>query len=158
MNRTEIAWTDRSGDGNRVVRPDGYVLVRCPAYPAAKPNGYVFEHRLVMARIVGRPLFPEEVVHHVNHDRSDNRPENLRLTDQIRHTREHAAECTKEQLQSRANGLVAYQRARRFRRSLIPCGCGCGEQIEDLDDRARPRRFVPGHNQRGRRWSWRRRA
>ena len=36
---TGIEWTDETTWGNR-VRSDGYVLVRCPAYPHCKPNGY----------------------------------------------------------------------------------------------------------------------
>ena len=39
----------------------------------------VLEHRLIMEREIGRPLRPEEVVHHINHDTLDNRIENLRL-------------------------------------------------------------------------------
>jgi transposase-like protein len=42
-------------------------------------NGFVLEHRLIMARSLGRPLTKGETVHHVNGDTTDNRRENLQL-------------------------------------------------------------------------------
>jgi predicted DNA-binding protein (UPF0251 family) len=42
-------------------------------------TGYVLQHRLIMARALGRPLRDYETVHHVNGDRKDNRLENLQL-------------------------------------------------------------------------------
>lgn len=75
--------------GGRRKSNIGYIYIRAKNHPHANSTGYVFEHRLVMEKQLGRYLEPYEIVHHLNEIKSDNRIENLKLVNKTQHNDIH---------------------------------------------------------------------
>lgn len=73
----------------------GYVQIMMPEHPYAQKAGYIMEHRLVMEKKIGRYLRPDEIIHHINHIRTDNRPENLEIKSNGEHAKEYWQENEK---------------------------------------------------------------
>ncbi len=85
------------GIGHTKKRKDGYIGVYFPEHPDANKEGYVMQHRLLMEQHLGRRLNKDEVVHHMNKDRADNRLENLCLMTASAHMSMHMYERHKKE-------------------------------------------------------------
>lgn len=126
-----------TGTQGRVIASNGYVLIRVgKSHHLADVRGYAYEHRLVAEEKLGRRLLPGEIVHHLNEDKQDNRPENVDVVASIAH---HMVEHRQHERGLRRPGEP---------NPIIPCACGCGDSLERYDSGNRPRRFITGHNTR----------
>lgn len=67
-----------SWKGGKRKNHNGYICIRMSDHPRAV-NGYVFEHDLIMESILKRYLKSDEIVHHINEIKTDNKPRNLML-------------------------------------------------------------------------------
>ena len=70
--------------GTRRIK-NGYIILKLN-------TGWVAEHRHVASLLLGRALVRNEHVHHINHDRADNRPENLIVMTASTHKLHHLSE------------------------------------------------------------------
>jgi RNase P subunit RPR2 len=73
----------------KIVSKGDYNYVIVSDHPNATKHGYVLMHRAIMKNHLGRLLKPNEVAHHINHDRKDNRIKNLELMSASEHAKLH---------------------------------------------------------------------
>lgn len=98
----------------------GYILIKLYPddffYPMINRSGYVAEHRLVVAKALGRCLHSWEIVHHKHtkypagsiEDKQDNRyPENLQLIQEMQHNQLTHLENKIKRLQEENRALKA---------------------------------------------------
>ena len=77
------------GMGSRFVDNNGYIRVYYPTHPHCDNGGNVREHVMLMEKKIGRLLEKDEVVHHINGNKQDNRIENLQLMTRSEHMKLH---------------------------------------------------------------------
>lgn len=92
----------KGGIGFKKRRTDGYIYIYFPEHPKSTSDGYIMEHILVMECILGRHLRKDEVVHHKNHKKDDNRKDNLELMT----FKEHAGLHMRERHALRKGGMT----------------------------------------------------
>ena len=98
MSKSHQGNKTRAWKGGHHIKGDGYFETLIPRddffYPMADTRGYIYDHRLVVAKALGRCLHSWEIVHHKGvkypkgsiENKQDNRyPENLQLVTDDKH-------------------------------------------------------------------------
>lgn len=80
--------------GGRSIDGKGYYklninLIEPEYHCMCDKSGWVLEHRYIMAKALNRPLTRKDLIHHRDHDRTNNALENLELTNRSDHMRSH---------------------------------------------------------------------
>lgn len=96
------------GIGHKKKRCDGYIAIYFPDHPKSTSDGFIMEHVLMMECFIGRWIKDDEVVHHKNKIRDDNRIENLQLLTKSEHARLHALERHNKNKKLK-KGVMTYQ-------------------------------------------------
>ncbi|MDE6551250.1 MAG: HNH endonuclease [Clostridia bacterium] len=68
---------------------EGYKQIYKPNSPLARENGYVPAHRFYASKKIGRPLLDNEVVHHIDGNKRNNRTKNLQVMTRAEHIKLH---------------------------------------------------------------------
>lgn len=68
---------------------EGYKQIFSPHSSSARKNGYAPEHRVKAEKKLGRALGPDEIVHHIDGNKRNNRMRNLQVMTRGEHWRIH---------------------------------------------------------------------
>lgn len=114
-NRNLTGEANHRWNGGARQGKDGYRYITVPenhqyidmagrTFVHGKYRYYIAEHRLVMANHLGRPLLKQELVHHKNGIKDDNRIDNLEL---MAHVKEHLPSMNVQNIISRQDKKIA---------------------------------------------------
>lgn len=94
--KEKISISKSAGIGKKSISKTGYVRIYFPDHPKSDSYGYIFEHDLIMECNLGRWLNKDEIVHHKNGIKTDNRIKNLEVLTRSEHMSLHRKERNDE--------------------------------------------------------------
>ncbi len=138
MNKAKQRFREKNNNwrGGRSITNHGYIIIRVNSnHHLADSKSYAYEHRLVAEKMLGRRLLPKEIVHHIDGNKKNNIPENLKV------------------VLGNANHYLNHRKKSNRRKPnennpVIFCKCGCETEFKKFDKTGRPRIYISGHNNR----------
>ena len=76
---------------------NGYRMLYKPEHPLSDKIGYIMEHRFVACEKWGNEAVRNNIVHHINGIKTDNRISNLRIFSPSKHQSHHQKERIREE-------------------------------------------------------------
>jgi len=73
----------------KFITKSGHILILKHNHPNKNCNNYVYEHKIIMENYLGRLLYENEVIHHIDGDPGNNKIENLFLTTKSGNSKAH---------------------------------------------------------------------
>jgi hypothetical protein len=74
----------------KTVKKGDYLYAVVPDHPKANKNKYVLYHRVLVENSIGRLLTNDEIVHHIDEDKTNNDLDNLQILSRKDHAKLHA--------------------------------------------------------------------
>lgn len=109
----------------------GYVALCIKNHPFSdKTNGYIFEHRIIVEMNLGRFLNHDEIVHHLNDIKHDNRLDNLMVMTNAEHTIFHNKNHSQSDEAKKLISLKAKSRLKNKRNH--PLYKNCDDELKKL--------------------------
>jgi len=93
-----------------------YKRKRLPDHPNSFSCGSIEVHRLVMSEHLGRPLKSDEIVHHIDGDKSNNDISNLEILSAKEHAIEHYGEKSGKMIQASKTPEAIDKRKNTFKK------------------------------------------
>mgnify|MGYP001581676878 CR=1 FL=1 len=69
--------------GGRNINNSGYIEIKTDFHHRVTNRGYVLEHILIAEKILGKPLSPKSMIHHIDEDKTNNTRSNLVICEDI---------------------------------------------------------------------------
>jgi hypothetical protein len=83
----------------KLVKCGKYLFAVVPEHPYKYAHNYVLAHRVIMENYLKRLLDVDEIVHHKNTNKFDNRIENLQVLTRRQHSKQHRQDSGRKMVQ-----------------------------------------------------------